>query len=155
MKNILLVGTLFIFSVAIIAVAGNNETRQTERFQDNGDGTVTDTSSGLMWAKYDSGGDNAMPWEEGERFCTNLSLGGYTDWRLPSIVELETLYDRNYSWTPKCWVGREGKIHINPIFRLTCSYYWSSTKSYFSFDSGLRGSGYFNAWALAVRGVSK
>lgn len=57
-------------------------------FSDNGDGTVTDTTSGLMWQKTGQGTTN--DWQEMLGVCSGLSLAGYTDWRLPDIKELVT-----------------------------------------------------------------
>lgn len=58
---------------------------------DNGDGTVTDSSTGLMWQKTGSG--DTMTWENALSYCTGLNLGGYTDWRLPTIKEAWSLVD--------------------------------------------------------------
>ncbi|MBN2793033.1 MAG: DUF1566 domain-containing protein [Desulfuromonadales bacterium] len=59
-------------------------------FIDNGDGTVTDLGSGLMWqaeavTTYDCGD----PLE----YCETLTLAGYNDWRLPDINELVSMYN--------------------------------------------------------------
>ena len=57
-------------------------------FVDNGDGTVSDSQTGLMWQwAYDQGRD----WEEQLSYCEGLTLAGHADWRLPDIKELETL----------------------------------------------------------------
>ncbi|MBI5593901.1 MAG: DUF1566 domain-containing protein [Deltaproteobacteria bacterium] len=62
-------------------------------YVNNGNGTVTDTSTGLMWQQNTS--DNKMTWEQALSYCENLSLAGYTDWRLPSKKELQNLVDYN------------------------------------------------------------
>ena len=54
-------------------------------FTDNGDGTITDNITGLMWQKTDSG---EMVFENAASYCRNLSVGGYKDWRLPRSHEL-------------------------------------------------------------------
>jgi formylglycine-generating enzyme required for sulfatase activity len=56
-----------------------------QSFTDNGDGTVTDNNTGLMWQKTDGG---EMTFESASTYCTSLNLGGYTDWRLPANHEL-------------------------------------------------------------------
>ena len=56
----------------------------------NGDGTVTDTETGLMW-QQDEAGD--MNWESALSYCEKLVLAGYDDWRLPNINELQSLVD--------------------------------------------------------------
>jgi hypothetical protein len=58
----------------------------------NGDGTVTDTSTGLMWQQQTAGVGN-MTWEEAISYCESLSLGGYDDWRLPNRNELQSIVD--------------------------------------------------------------
>jgi hypothetical protein len=59
-----------------------------ERFVDNGDGTVTDTRRKIMWQRGDNGKE--VTFEEAERYCKNLRLGGYADWRLPNPEERDT-----------------------------------------------------------------
>lgn len=58
-------------------------------FTDNGNGTVTDNSTGLMWQKTDGG---EMTFEATADYCKNLNLGGFTDWRLPTGIELFSLH---------------------------------------------------------------
>ena len=58
-------------------------------FIDNGDGTVTDTETGLMWQQDEA----YMNWESALSYCENLELAGYNDWRLPNINELQSLVD--------------------------------------------------------------
>jgi len=56
-------------------------------FQDNGDGTVMDLNTGLMWQQ----GDDENDWQASVDYCDALDLAGYQDWRIPTIGELETL----------------------------------------------------------------
>jgi hypothetical protein len=62
-----------------------------DRFLDHGDGTVTDTKTGLMWAATDNG--SPINWKDARSYCRNYSGGGHTDWRLPTLAELASLYD--------------------------------------------------------------
>jgi hypothetical protein len=62
-----------------------------DRFVDSGDGTVTDIKTGLMWAAKDNG--IAISWQNGFQYCRNYNGGGHTDWRMPTLAELESLYD--------------------------------------------------------------
>jgi hypothetical protein len=55
----------------------------------NGDGTVTDLDTGLMWQQSDSG--NTYTWKDGLAYCTSLDLAGYADWRMPNSRELQSL----------------------------------------------------------------
>ncbi len=61
-----------------------------ERFVNNGDGTVTDNKTGLMWAEKDNG--IPINWTDGNAYCQNYDGAGYTDWRLPTLEELGSLY---------------------------------------------------------------
>jgi hypothetical protein len=58
------------------------------RFVDNGDGTVTDTKRKIMWQKADNGKE--VTFEEAQKYCRTLRLGGYVDWRLPNPEEPDT-----------------------------------------------------------------
>lgn len=69
-------------------------------FTDNGDGTVTDNVTGLMWQQSpDTDGDDdidasdKLSYDEAVVGASSLDLGGYTDWRLPTIKELYSLID--------------------------------------------------------------
>ena len=62
------------------------------RFIDNGDGTVTDTKTGLMWMK-DAGFVPVRYWENGVEFCKNLKFAGYQTWRLPTQEEIRVLLE--------------------------------------------------------------
>jgi hypothetical protein len=109
-----------------------------ERFIDNGDGTVTDTLTNLMWAKDDNMGD--ITWHDAEVYCKNPPIAGYrySDWRMPTIEELKSLYDEDSKgYEADC--GLRVKIFAN--IALTCAWVWSSdTKAIsayaFSFRKG-------------------
>ena len=67
-------------------------------FEDNGDGTITDTANNLTWVREDSWQREAtwLTWDEANDYAINLGgmkFAGHNDWRLPSIVEAQTLYD--------------------------------------------------------------
>ncbi len=61
------------------------------RFVDNGDGTVTDTCTGLMWQKESTPVPSA--WQNALQYCESLQLAGHGDWRLPNMRELESILD--------------------------------------------------------------
>jgi len=60
-------------------------------FNDNGDGTVTDNVTRLMWQQEID--PEFRTWEDALSYCEDLELVGYTDWRLPDIKELRSIVD--------------------------------------------------------------
>ena len=102
---------------------GNN------KFVDNGDGTVTDLATGLMWQKADSG--RGMDWESALKYAQDLSLAGHGDWRLPDAKELQSIVD--YSRSPQT----SNSPAIDPVFKTTAikdplgnrqyPYFWTGT----------------------------
>lgn len=99
------------------------------RFLDNRDGTVTDTATGLMWQKTDSG--RGMDWQAALKYAQELKLAGHDDWRLPSAKELQSIVD--YTRSPQI----TGTAAIDPVFAVTTiadperrrqfPYFWTST----------------------------
>lgn len=70
-----------------------------DRFHDNGDGTVTDSCTGLMWQQKtnDLDGDgllnnsDTLTWQQATTFCRDLTDSSFDDWRLPTLAELREL----------------------------------------------------------------
>jgi len=58
---------------------------------DQGDGTVADVTTGLMWQQTVP--SNPVTQDEADAYCANLSLAGHTDWRLPTKIELMSIVD--------------------------------------------------------------
>ena len=69
----------------------NNQ--KTISFVDNGDNTITDQKTRLIWQKQDDGSKRSR--ENALDYCENLTLGGSSAWRLPNIKELESIVDDN------------------------------------------------------------
>jgi len=133
-------------------------------FQDNGDGTITDKATGLMWMQDDSG--EGMTWQEALTYAEETTFAGYSDWRLPNSKELQSIVD--YSRCPDA----TNSAAIDPLFHCTSitneagqtdyPYYWSSTThasnsvvpgGYAAYVSFGRAMGYFmNQW-LDVHGA--
>ena len=65
-------------------------------YTDNSNGTVTDNVTDLVWAQDVS--EASMTWEEAIEYCENLELGGYDDWRLPTVKELWSLRNFSQGW---------------------------------------------------------
>lgn len=59
-------------------------------YRDNGDGTISDLVTGLMWVKARGA---KVTWEDAMKNAKACRAGGHTDWRAPSIKELYSLID--------------------------------------------------------------
>ena len=75
--------TSLVFCEARIANAGT--------LVDNGDGTISDQGTYLMWQKQDDG--TTRTWDAAITYCEGLTIAGHTDWRLPTIKELKSIAD--------------------------------------------------------------
>ena len=97
----------------VLCVRGNAGYGQND-FHDNGDGTVTDRATGLMWSRADSGmglnWPDALAWAQKRNAEKYL---GRTDWRLPNIKELQSIAD--YTRSP----DTSQSPAIDPVFRCT------------------------------------
>lgn len=60
-------------------------------YTDNGNGTVTDNVTGLMWQQAVPA--STFGWSAAVAFCPTLTLAGHNDWRLPSLIELVSIVD--------------------------------------------------------------
>jgi len=98
-------------------------------FIDNGDGTVSDLATGLMWQKADDG--QTRDWESSLAYAEDLSLGGYDDWRLPNIKELQSLVDYTKSPSTSQSPAINDLFVLSPIIdpngESNFGFYWSST----------------------------
>ena len=124
------------------------------RFVDNGDGTITDTSTGLMWSKATLS-QACVTHAQAEGICADLDLAGHKDWRLPTVEELFPLADR----------ARHSPAIDTTAFPDTHSdWYWTSTIAAWSSDlawgvsfgngnSDYDRRGYNDAFVRAVRAV--
>lgn len=142
-------------------------------FTDNGDGTITDHVTGLMWEKKDEAGaindkDNTYTWSTGTNnmdgtivttFLATLNadagFAGHTDWRLPNLYELESI--RN--------LGALGPAAYD-VFNVDCAgtctvttcsctpasrYYWSSS----TFQVSASSAWYVDSYAGAESTLAK
>lgn len=109
--------------------------------KDNGDQTITDSATGLVWAKADSG--KGMNWQEALAWANAQNASsylGYSDWRLPNAKELQSIVD--YSRSPET----SNSAAISPLFFSTqikneagqtdYPFYWTSTTHAASVGAG-------------------
>jgi hypothetical protein len=127
---------------------------------DNGDGTVTDAASGLMWAQADNGA--AVSWQDALAWSQEMNGEGYLghdDWRVPNVKELQGIVD--YTRAPDVTQSAA----IDPIFEISeitneagqvdYPFHWSSTThanftarpgTFAAYVSFGRAMGYMNGW---------
>ena len=127
-------------------------------------GAVVDPLTELVWTEKDNG--SSIDWDEAERYCEQLTLGGFSDWRMATIGELEGLYDEDENESDPCL---QEICHPRLGIDLTGPWVWSSTRhpssrrafSIFMFGVGTRLGGFFadlkrdeyeNTRVLCVRG---
>lgn len=96
---------------------------------DNGDGTITDPDSGLMWAQADSYAalGSCLNWHQSVEYAQTLTTGGYDDWRLPTLEELYSIYDDTKENVMGLDHDPEQPLHLDEKFADGAAYwYWSS-----------------------------
>ncbi|MFC1888867.1 DUF1566 domain-containing protein [Thermodesulfobacteriota bacterium] len=132
------------------ALKGTPSSDCSGRFIDNGDGTVTDTDTGLMWQQKD---DNIKRKnKDTNAYCEGLELADYTDWRLPDRGELRSIVDKKGNNPLRSTLGLKLK---SPTINTDCfpdtnsAFYWSSSTLIADFtDSAwiidFKNGGYFN-----------
>jgi hypothetical protein len=119
---------LIILTVALSVI---NRTSKTDnylpdetRFISNDNGTVLDTRTGLMWAAHDNG--DVATWQEAKKYCEQYTGGVYKDWRMPTIEELKTLYNKHEpGYRPECAVY-DWKVYLTSKIHLSGGGVWSS-----------------------------
>jgi hypothetical protein len=81
------------------------------------EGAYLQEKTGLLWARRDNGTD--LDWYGADEHCRDLEVADWTDWRLPTIDELESLHDRRSNALYK----------VTPAIKLTACCPWSRTRS--------------------------
>jgi len=103
----------------------------TNHFQANGDGTVADKATGLIWQQ--AGSVYPVTWQEAHDYIDQLNqkgFSGYGDWRLPTVEELMTLLTE---------APRAGDLCIAPVFSQNERWLWSCDRR-----------SYLAAWYVSV-----
>jgi hypothetical protein len=85
------VAVFLVYVAAIIAGAQSAPQGQAHTKETQARGVWTDPSTGLMWTDKDNGKD--VTWKKAMKYCGDLRLAGYSDWRLPNMAELQPIYD--------------------------------------------------------------
>ncbi|MFX1273743.1 MAG: DUF1566 domain-containing protein [Promethearchaeota archaeon] len=100
-------------------------------YQDNGDGTINDCNTGLMWQKAPA--SEKYNWNDVLSYAENLFFAGYSDWRLPTIKELYSLINFNGDINTRTpYINTDYFDFEYPDTstgaRIIDAQYWSSTK---------------------------
>jgi hypothetical protein len=129
-----------------LACAGSGQDGELQKglarsYVDNGDGTITDTQTGLMWEKQSDDGsihdqDTTYIWGNGlgvkVATLNSTNFAGYNDWRLPNVNELQSLIDYATVLPAVDAAFNGGCIPTCAVTTCSCtsaSFYWTSTSS--------------------------
>ncbi len=128
-------------------------------FADNGDGTISDNATGLMWGKADSG--EAMNWGEALAYAQKMNEEkylGHSDWRVPNAKELQSIVD--YSRSPLT----TSSAAIDPLFESSVivdeagekdyPFYWTSTTHENSASANAGSAGVYVAFGRSLGNMS-
>ncbi len=97
--------------------------RKVSVFKDNGNGTVTDSRTKLVWLKDANQPDKMMTYDEAETWVRTINIAGFTKWRIPTKKEIEFLCKNTFD-------------DMNESFdNIQIDRYWTSTP----FDSAKSG----------------
>ena len=99
---------------------------------DNGDGTISSPDTGLMWTKKDSHADlgKCLTWHESDEYVRQLKTGGYSDWRMPSLEEIFSIYDNTKDTLIGWDHDEEYRMRISEKFSDGAAYWvWTSEVS--------------------------
>ncbi len=145
----------------VMCVRGNTD-YGLNNYTDNGDSTISDSATGLMWQQDDS---QSTDWDDAVSTCEGATTASHSDWRLPNAKELQSIVD--YSRSP----DTTSSAAIDSVFNATSftneggetdwGWYWASTThanndgvgengAYVSFGRAL---GYFMDNMLDVHGA--
>ncbi|HYC57804.1 MAG TPA: DUF1566 domain-containing protein, partial [Candidatus Binatia bacterium] len=154
---------------------GESQKGEARSFTDNGDGTVTDNVSGLMWEKHSDDGsihdkDNTYTWDNSFTKVATLNsmvFAGHNDWRLPNVVELQSLVNHGAANPSTFSAFNTGCVATCTVTSCSCTqseHYWSSNTFqnvpanalYVNFVGGtsLNITKLSNRWVRAVRDAS-
>ena len=96
-------------------------------YLNNGNGTITDTITGLMWQQVDGG---EMTFDKATTYANDLVLGGFSDWRMPTVLELHSILHLNknnpalnttYFTSPTAQYWWSGQKQVNDATKAWCA----------------------------------
>ena len=137
------------------------------RYQNNGDGTISDLNTGLMWEQkirdivtaqgnhdvtrtfpWDSVASSIWDWLEQVNTENGIGLAGFTDWRIPNKKELESIVDAG-TFNPAVDPAFNHGPGIGPCKVDECSLTGTGAAGlYFYWSSTTRAAGTLSAWAV-------
>ncbi len=134
-KTILLISAFAVAAIANAQTCNENVIHATpsERFLDNGDGTVTDKRTGLVWMRCSLGqiwseansvctGDALeYTWQQALQAATGYAYAGSSAWRVPDIKQLQSIVERS------CY---DPAINISIFPQTPEQYFWTASLSH-------------------------
>lgn len=115
-KNVT-IATISLLCLTLIAGLNAQKVFAGGPYQANGNGTITDTATSLVWQGVPE--NTKMNWQEAVQYCEELTIGNYSNWRLPESDELKEL------WSPN---SGNNSCAIDPLFDCSPGYYMSNTR---------------------------
>lgn len=97
-------------------------------FVDNGDQTISDKATGLMWQKDDA---DSTDFDNAVSVCEKATTANYSDWRLPNVKELQSIVDYSRSPDTTSSAAIDAKFNATSITnengKTDYAYYWASS----------------------------
>ena len=110
------------------------------RFTDNGNETVSDNQTGLMWARDANLAGTNNTWDAAIDYCNGLTLGGHDDWRLPNVNEfLSLIYYPTEGWVYPYLPDGHPFLNVQTMpayWTSTCGTSFMGVESYYVYMSG-------------------
>lgn len=110
-------------------------------FTDNGDGTITDNLTRLVWQKIPNA--NVLNWEQAIAYAEGLTLGANSDWRLPNIKELQSI-NNELATSPSVFAPYFSSLGVHNFWSSTTlkpntanpssAWYWSTQLGITTYD---------------------
>jgi len=111
------IGDIDGYDAGYLRCVSGEKLKPSEFERDDSKEIVTDITTGLQWQDNMDAKTVELKWEEAIDYCENLTLGGFYDWRLPNIKELQSMVD--YTRSPA--------LDTSVFQYYNIAYMWSST----------------------------